>query len=204
MEPLDEDGLVPVSGAVAAWVSLGGDQCGTPEPESEDLLVALAAGLPGTGVAAVNPDYGIDDDPWGVGWSTLVSRGEPRAARVSHRKDVQWQAWRRQQTPLLLDLGAGPSGRCGGHLVQLPSVTRVRFERGSGAGTAHYGDYSRWDFERDLRGMNVVGFVGQVPRDLGARRALSRCLSLCRRRRGNLSWALTRQFVGGAEGPFRR
>ena len=81
-------------------------------------------------------------------------------------------------------------------------MTRVRFERGSGAGTAHYGDYSCWDFERDLRGMNVVGFVGQVPRDLVARRALSRCLSLCRRRRGNLSWALTRQFVGVQKDPF--
>ena len=41
-----------------------------------------------------------------------------------------------------------------------------------------------------------------IPRDLEARRCLSRCLSLCRRRRGNLAWALTRQFVGVQKDPY--
>ena len=69
---------------------------------------------------------------FGLGWEALAVDKSPRSGGKVVVDQALIDRWREENTPVLLDFGAGP--RVGEAVVQLPGVKRLRVERQAGPG----------------------------------------------------------------------
>ena len=109
--------------------------------------------------------------------STFRSLNREPVGKACSSERGSFERLRKSQDPALLDLGGGP--KLGERVIALDGVTRIRVERKSGPGVWVSGDYGRWDWTRDLQGLNLRGFVGQIPTGVKARSVFKECLEHC-------------------------
>ena len=94
--------------AVASYVQLGGYDLEEPCPGPGLQMIGLRAGLPGVSIEAVNPDVGVSNDVFGLGWEALlVDKGLRSGGKVVVDQALI-DSWREENSPVLLDFGAGP------------------------------------------------------------------------------------------------